>query len=80
MAKLFFTCLGAACLAACADIPRDAALGDSVRQLMAAQRISTTASSNAAAGLDGHAARGAQERYERSFTQAPAATPSPGAK
>ncbi len=68
MAKVFFICLAAAWLCGCADAACEAASGASVRQLLAAQRLHA-APATGPQGLDGPAARGAQERYERSFAQ-----------
>ncbi|TFW29726.1 hypothetical protein [Massilia horti] len=56
----------------------DARFGESVRANLAAQVANPAASANAnpVRGIDGRAARGAQERYEKSFAQpesAPAA-------
>jgi type IV pilus biogenesis protein CpaD/CtpE len=62
-----------------ASAPRfDSRFGDSVRANLAAQVANPAAAANPdpASGIDGRAARGAQERYEKSFAQpepAPAA-------
>jgi hypothetical protein len=60
-------------LAGCSSSPRiDDHFGEAVRANLSAQVANPAASNNAnpAAGIDGHAARAAQERYEKSFTQA----------
>jgi hypothetical protein len=60
-------------LAGCVSpAPRfDNHFGDAVRANLAAQVANPAASANPdpVSGIDGRAARGAQERYEKSFTQ-----------
>ncbi len=59
-------------LAGCSSTPRfDRHFGESVRANLAAQVINPAAAANTdpAGGVDGNAARGAQERYEKSFAQ-----------
>jgi type IV pilus biogenesis protein CpaD/CtpE len=59
-------------LAGCSSSPRiDDHFGEAVRANLSAQVANPAASNSAnpAAGVDGHAARAAQERYEKSFTQ-----------
>lgn len=75
MATIRFTCalLLALLVQGCvAPAPRfDHYFGSSVRANLAAQvaQPAAAANSNPAAGVDGKAARAAQERYERSFAQ-----------
>jgi hypothetical protein len=60
-------------LAGCSTSPRiDDHFGEAVRANLSAQVANPAASNSAnpATGVDGHAARAAQERYEKSFTQA----------
>lgn len=60
----------AAALSACAATPfDDTRFGDAVRAATASQIIDPAASQNTnpVAGIDGRAARAAQERYEASF-------------
>lgn len=60
-------------LSGCATSPRwDAQFGDSVRATLAQQVANPAAADNPnpVSGIDGRAARGAQERYERSFKEA----------
>jgi type IV pilus biogenesis protein CpaD/CtpE len=59
-------------LAGCASTPRaDATFGDSVRAALASQVANPAALRNTdpVSGIDGRAARAAQERYERSYKQ-----------
>lgn len=59
-------------LAGCSTSPRiDAHFGEAVRANLAAQVANPVASNNAnpAPGIDGHAARSAHERYQKSFAQ-----------
>lgn len=67
-------------LQGCRTSPRiDDHFGEAVRANLAAQTLHPQAAhnSNPAAGMDGHAARAAQQRYEKSFEQADhQATPS----
>jgi type IV pilus biogenesis protein CpaD/CtpE len=51
--------------------------GESVRANLAAQVANPAAAANPdpVSGVDGHAARGAQERYEKSFAQPEAPAP-----
>jgi hypothetical protein len=59
-------------LQGCRTSPRaDEHFGESVRANLAAQVANPRAApnTNPAAGVDGQAARGAQERYEKSFMQ-----------
>jgi type IV pilus biogenesis protein CpaD/CtpE len=59
-------------LAGCSTAPRvDEHFGEAVRANLSAQVAHPQAAPNLnpAAGIDGRAARGAQERYERSFAQ-----------
>jgi type IV pilus biogenesis protein CpaD/CtpE len=59
-------------LAACSSTPRvEEHFGEAVRANLAAQVAHPQAApnTNPARGLDGKAARAAQERYERSFAQ-----------
>lgn len=59
-------------LQGCSTSPRvDEHFGEAVRANLAAQvaRPAATPNVNPAAGVDGQAARGAQERYEKSFSQ-----------
>jgi type IV pilus biogenesis protein CpaD/CtpE len=59
-------------LAGCSSSPRiDNHFGEAVRANLSAQVANPAASNNAnpATGIDGHAARAAQERYEKSFTR-----------
>jgi type IV pilus biogenesis protein CpaD/CtpE len=75
MASLKFACpcaLLALLLAACSTAPRvDEHFGEAVRANLSAQVAKPAAAPNVnpAAGIDGQAARGVQERYERSFAQ-----------
>ena len=67
-------------LSACATTPHaDARFGQSVRATFASQVAQPAAVRNAdpVTGVDGRAALGAQERYERSFEPAAAAGPAP---
>jgi type IV pilus biogenesis protein CpaD/CtpE len=67
-------------LQGCRTSPRiDDHFGEAVRANLAAQAVNPAAAANTnpAAGIDGHAARAAQQRYEKSFEQAEqASTPS----
>jgi type IV pilus biogenesis protein CpaD/CtpE len=59
-------------LQACSTSPRvEEHFGEAVRANLSAQVANPKAGPNVnpAAGIDGQAARGAQERYEKSFTQ-----------
>jgi 2-hydroxychromene-2-carboxylate isomerase len=62
-------------LSACATTPQwDSRFGESVRRTLAAQTVQAAdpagvANPNPVAGIDGRAARAAQEQYERSFAQ-----------
>ena len=59
-------------LAGCSTTPHfDDHFGEAVRANLSAQVANPAHSNNAnpATGIDGHAARAAQERYEKSFTQ-----------
>jgi predicted Zn-dependent protease len=70
--KLNLTAYALLALAGCSSSPRiDNHFGEAVRANLSAQVVNPAASNNAnpAAGVDGHAARSAQERYEKSFTQ-----------
>ncbi|MFL6676372.1 MAG: hypothetical protein ACJ8LG_24165 [Massilia sp.] len=61
-----------ALLAGCASSPRfEAGFGDSVRAAVAAQVANPAAvqNTNPVNGLEGSAARGAQERFEHSYKQ-----------
>jgi hypothetical protein len=61
-----------ALLAGCSSAPRfEAGFGDSVRAAVAAQVANPAAVQNTdpVNGLEGRAARGAQERYEHSYKQ-----------
>jgi hypothetical protein len=61
-----------------APAPRfDHAFGESVRANLAAQVANPAAAANPdpVSGIDGRAARGAQERYEKSFAQPERAEP-----
>ncbi|NHZ83013.1 hypothetical protein F2P44_27600 [Massilia sp. CCM 8695] len=63
-----------AMLAGCATAPRyDARFGDAVRQARSAMTINpqAAAASDAAAGIDGQAARDAMLRYQDSFKAPP---------
>lgn len=62
-------------LQGCTSSPRiEEHFGEAVRANLAAQvaHPAPATSTNPARGLDGNAARAAQERYERSFVQPPA--------
>ncbi|MCS0658901.1 hypothetical protein [Massilia terrae] len=64
-------------LAGCSSSPRiDDHFGEAVRANLSAQVANPAASNNAnpALGIDGHAARAAQERYQKSFAQPEAET------
>jgi type IV pilus biogenesis protein CpaD/CtpE len=66
------TCVALLALAlqGCSSTPRaDKHFGEAVRTNLAAQTLNPNASSNTdpAVGIDGTAARGAQERYAKSF-------------
>lgn len=69
-------------LAGCAAIsPRaDASFGQSVRATLASQVVEPAAVRNAnpVAGVDGRAARAAQDHYERSFAKPETAAAPPG--
>lgn len=69
------TLLAALSTSACSSTPHfDRHFGDSVRASMAAQVINPDAVRNAdpVAGIDGRAAKGAQDRYELSVEPPPA--------
>jgi type IV pilus biogenesis protein CpaD/CtpE len=55
----------------------DRQFGDAVRTNLAAQVLNPAAAANPnpAAGIDGRAARGAEERYEKSYAQPEPAAP-----
>lgn len=64
-------------LAGCSSSPRiDDHFGEAVRANLSAQVANPAASNNAnpALGIDGRAARAAQERYQKSFAQPEAET------
>jgi type IV pilus biogenesis protein CpaD/CtpE len=68
-------------LAGCATTPRlDRQFGDSVRATLAQQVANPAAAHNPnpVNGIDGRAARAAQEQYEKSFGKAEASGPAPG--
>jgi type IV pilus biogenesis protein CpaD/CtpE len=71
-ARLAVPALLALLLAGCATTPRvDREFGESVRATLAQQVANPAAALNAnpVNGIDGRAAHGAQERYERSFKE-----------
>jgi len=71
-----------ALLSACSATPRwDNQAGDAVRATLAAQVANPAAAANAdpVNGIDGRAARAAQERYEHSYKQAQEQTGAPSA-
>lgn len=70
--RLTATACALLALAGCSTSPRtDDHFGAAVRANLAAQVANPAASNNAnpALGIDGHAARAAQERYQKSFVQ-----------
>lgn len=67
--------LAASVLGGCASSPAiDATFGQSVRGSVAAQVYNPAAAANTSPvlGLDAHAALGAQQQYQKSFTEPPA--------
>jgi type IV pilus biogenesis protein CpaD/CtpE len=67
-------------LSACATTPNaDASFGQSVRATLLSQVANPAAvrNDNPVNGIDGHAARAAQEQYEKSFGKADAGAPAP---
>lgn len=65
-----------AALSGCSSTPRfNSHFGEAVRANLAAQVLDPAAAANAnpATGIDGAAARAAQERYQRSFSETPGA-------
>jgi outer membrane murein-binding lipoprotein Lpp len=75
-AAVLLACMLAGCVS---PTPRfDNHFGDSVRANLAAQVANPAAAANPdpVQGVDGRAARGAQERYEKSFTQQEGPPPS----
>lgn len=68
-----FALVPALLLAACSSTPRwDSQAGDAVRATLAAQVANPAAAqnSNPVNGIDGRAAKAAQERYEKSYANA----------
>ncbi|MGZ5199222.1 MAG: hypothetical protein ACXWC4_05570 [Telluria sp.] len=71
--KLYLIAGALLALAGCSSSPRiDDHFGEAVRANLSAQVANPAASNNAnpATGVDGRAARSAQERYEKTFIQA----------
>lgn len=75
--KSVFVLLASVALSACVSTtPQwDSQFGQAVRGAIASQTIDPAAAANPdpVAGLDGKAALGAQQRYERTFAQPPTA-------